>query len=68
MTVLPDRVDPRSPDALANREGMLAQLAVVEEQLDVARAGGGPTYVERHRGRGKLLAREHLPDRYGHVG
>ena len=60
MTVLPDCVDPGSPDATANRAGMLAQLAIFEEQLDLARAGGGPTYVERHRARGKLLARERI--------
>ena len=60
MTVLPDRVDPRSPDAQANSEAMLAQLALVEEQLDAARAGGGQKYVDRHRARGKLLARERI--------
>ncbi len=60
MTVLPDRVDPRSSDAQANSEAMLAQLALVEEQLDAARAGGGQKYVDRHRARGKLLARERI--------
>jgi acetyl-CoA carboxylase carboxyltransferase component len=60
VTVLPDRVDPRSPDAQANSEAMLAQLALVEEQLDAARAGGGQKYVDRHRARGKLLARERI--------
>ena len=60
MTVLADRVDQRDPDAVARREAMLGQLTLVEEQLAAARAGGGPTYVERHRGRGKLLARERI--------
>jgi acetyl-CoA carboxylase carboxyltransferase component len=60
VTVLPDRVDPRSSDAQANSEAMLAQLALVEEQLDAARAGGGQKYVDRHRARGKLLARERI--------
>jgi len=60
VTVLPDRVDLRSPDAQANSEAMLGQLALVEQQLDAARAGGGQKYVDRHRARGKLLARERI--------
>jgi len=60
VTVLPDRVDPRSPDAQANTDAMLGQLALVEQQLDAARAGGGQNYVDRHRARGKLLARERI--------
>jgi len=60
VTVLPDRVDPRSPGAQANSEAMLGQLALVEQQLDAARAGGGQKYVDRHRARGKLLARERI--------
>ena len=39
---------------------MEAALAEVEEQLALARAGGGERYVERHRSRGKLLARERV--------
>ncbi|MCW2607574.1 MAG: carboxyl transferase [Frankiales bacterium] len=43
-----------------NREAMLAQLALVEEQVAAARAGGGTKYVERHHARGKLLPRERI--------
>jgi acyl-CoA carboxylase subunit beta len=39
---------------------MLARLAEIDEQLALARAGGGERYVERHRARGKLLARERI--------
>ena len=39
---------------------MLARLAELDEQLALARAGGGERYVERHRARGKLLARERI--------
>ena len=39
---------------------MLAQLAVLDEQLALAVAGGGPKYVDRHRARGKLTARERI--------
>ncbi len=35
-------------------------LDTVNEQLAAARAGGGERYVERHRERGKLLARERI--------
>jgi acetyl-CoA carboxylase carboxyltransferase component len=44
----------------ANRAGMLERLAALEEQQAAARAGGGERYVQRHRSRGKLLARERV--------
>ncbi len=39
---------------------MLERLRELEAQLEAARAGGGEKYVDRHRGRGKLLARERV--------
>src|SRR5579859_4285445 len=39
---------------------MLELLSRHAEELDRARAGGGPRYQERHRERGKLLARERI--------
>jgi len=39
---------------------MAALLEEVEQQLALARAGGGPRSIERHRGRGKLLTRERI--------
>jgi len=60
MPVLTSSVDPRSDTFRRNREAMLAALEEVEAQLAVARAGGGERYVERHRRRGKLLARERI--------
>ncbi|MFJ1703921.1 acyl-CoA carboxylase subunit beta [Kitasatospora sp. NPDC088346] len=60
MTVLPSRLDPAAPDHRANREAMLARLADLDTEHAKALAGGGPKYVERHRGRGKLLARERI--------
>jgi acetyl-CoA carboxylase carboxyltransferase component len=39
---------------------MLELLAAHETELDKARAGGGPRYEQRHRQRGKLLARERI--------
>ena len=49
-----------SRDFHRNREAMLAQLDWLEAEQAVARAGGGPKYVERHRQRGRLLARERI--------
>jgi acetyl-CoA carboxylase carboxyltransferase component len=60
MDVLPTRVDTRSEDYRANRTGMLALLAELDDLLAAARAGGGETYVRRHRDRGRLLPRERV--------
>ncbi|HEU5111177.1 MAG TPA: carboxyl transferase domain-containing protein [Micromonosporaceae bacterium] len=53
-------VDVRSAEHQANREAMLAKLAEIEAEHAKAIAGGGEKYVERHRKRGKLLARERV--------
>ncbi|GAA5066897.1 acyl-CoA carboxylase subunit beta [Streptomyces similanensis] len=60
MTVLPTALDTDSADYRAARESMLAKLAELEAEHAKALAGGGPKYVDRHRGRGKLLARERV--------
>ena len=60
MQVLPTHVNPRSDAYAANRTAFLEPLAYLDEQLAIARAGGGPKYVERHRQRGKLMARERI--------
>src|SRR5689334_18629970 len=39
---------------------MLELLDAHEEQLALARGGGGTRYVERHRRRGKLMVRERI--------
>ncbi|CAM3100489.1 acyl-CoA carboxylase subunit beta [Tsukamurella hominis] len=57
MTVL--RSTP-APDAAAYRKTMLDKLADLSAEFDKALAGGGEKYVERHRGRGKLTARERI--------
>jgi acetyl-CoA carboxylase carboxyltransferase component len=59
-TVLGSALDARGEQFATNRAASLAVLAQLEEQLDLARAGGGPRYAERHRGRGRLLARERI--------
>src|SRR3954463_7891295 len=59
-TVLRSALDTGSEQYRAKRAAQLALLGQLEEQLDAARAGGGPKYAERHRARGRLLARERL--------
>jgi acyl-CoA carboxylase subunit beta len=60
MTGLRTAVDDRSADFLANRAAMEAKLAEISAEQAKAIAGGGPKYTERHRLRGKLLARERI--------
>ncbi len=60
MEVLPSFVDPSSDTYRENRAGFLEQIATLDEQLELARAGGGEKYVRRHRERGKLMARERI--------
>jgi acyl-CoA carboxylase subunit beta len=60
MQVLASRLDPRSDAYQANRAANLELLAELDRLLAQARAGGGQKYVDRHRARGKLLARERI--------
>ena len=60
MPVLTTTIDPNSDTFRANTRALAEGLDAVNEQLAVTRAGGGDAYVERHRQRGKLLARERI--------
>ncbi|OKJ05665.1 acyl-CoA carboxylase subunit beta [Kitasatospora sp. CB01950] len=60
MTVLPTRLDTSGPAYTADRAAMLEKLAALDAEHARALAGGGPKYVERHRSRGKLPARERI--------
>lgn len=60
MKTLTSSFDFTSATAAANREGNLERLADLERELGRAVAGGGEKYVERHRKRGRLLARERI--------
>jgi acyl-CoA carboxylase subunit beta len=60
LTLLRSAIDDRSSDFAVNKAAMLSKLGELEEQLAKAIAGGGPKYTERHRARGKLLARERI--------
>ncbi|WP_062203669.1 carboxyl transferase domain-containing protein [Aureimonas sp. AU12] len=60
MPALASALLPRSPDCLANRAAMLAQLRTIEEAASDALAGGGAEARRRHVARGKLLPRERV--------
>ena len=53
-------VDLTDDAAVQRRSANLALLEEVNEDLAAAVAGGGPTYVDRHRARGRLLVRERI--------
>jgi len=59
-TVLPSALDTGGEQYRTNRAASLAVLDQLDEQLDLARAGGGERYAARHRDRGRLLARERI--------
>jgi acetyl-CoA carboxylase carboxyltransferase component len=60
MTILATQLDPSSESYRENRRDMLAKLEALDGEHGKALDGGGPKYVERHRKRGKLLARERI--------
>ena len=60
MPVLATTIDPNSDTFRANARALSDGLDTVNEQLAAARAGGGERYVQRHRERGKLPARERI--------
>jgi 3-methylcrotonyl-CoA carboxylase beta subunit len=60
MTRLPSQLDPRGAEFRANREAMSALVADLRGRVAVAAAGGSPKAVEKHRARGRLLARERV--------
>ena len=58
--ILKSSLDVTTAEYRANRTAQLASLAALDEQLAAARAGGGPSYAERHHRRGRLLIRERI--------
>jgi acetyl-CoA carboxylase carboxyltransferase component len=60
VTVLRSSLDTGGPEFSQRREAMLARLDDLEAEIAKALAGGGPKYVQRHRDRGKMTARERI--------
>jgi acetyl-CoA carboxylase carboxyltransferase component len=60
VTVLSTSVQHSDERFAANRDGLLGLLAEHDAQVELAREGGGARYLERHRARGRLTARERI--------
>ncbi|MGD9526604.1 MAG: carboxyl transferase domain-containing protein, partial [Pseudonocardia sp.] len=60
MTVLKSQLDTSSATYASNRAAQLEVLAQLDEVLASVVAGGGERYMQRHRDRGKLAARERV--------
>src|SRR5690625_5006589 len=60
MPVLKTSVDPGSEEFAANLEVQSAAVSALEREFATAIAGGGEKYIQRHRDRGRLLARERI--------
>ncbi|BBX04974.1 acetyl-CoA carboxylase carboxyltransferase subunit [Mycolicibacterium moriokaense] len=60
MAVLVSQLDTSSEAYASNRAHQLDIIAALDEQLELAVAGGGHRQVQRHRERGKLTVRERL--------
>ena len=60
MAVLESRVERAAAEFAANRERMETLVTELRERTESAAAGGGAENVEKHRSRGKLLARERI--------
>ncbi|HEX2044070.1 MAG TPA: carboxyl transferase domain-containing protein, partial [Gaiellaceae bacterium] len=60
MAVLETRADRGAEAYAANRARMEELVAELRERTAAVAAGGGEAAIEKHRGRGKLLARERI--------
>jgi 3-methylcrotonyl-CoA carboxylase beta subunit len=54
------KIDPQSPEFIKNQEQYQEILKTYRERIRQVRNGGSPASVERHKKRGKLLARERI--------
>ena len=60
MSVLKSTLDTASEQYTGATEAMHTKLAEIDAEHDKALLGGGQKYVDRHKKRGKLLARERI--------
>lgn len=60
MYRLESKIDPASPEFKKNKREFLELLRTYRERIREVRKGGSPRSVERHKKRGKLLARERI--------
>lgn len=60
MPVLSSTISANDPAFRARAEAMDGLLVELRSRVDTVVQGGGPKYIDRHRSRGKLLARERI--------
>ncbi len=60
MAVLETKIDPRSEAFAANKAAMQSLVDELNANAAKVAEGGGARYTERHKARGKLLARERI--------
>ena len=60
MSVLKSTLDTASEQFTGATEAMNTKLAEIDAEHSKALLGGGEKYIERHKKRGKLLARERI--------
>jgi acetyl-CoA carboxylase carboxyltransferase component len=60
LTVLQSTIDPDAATFTDAASAATSRLDEIDAELAKALAGGGPKYVERHHGRGKLTPRERI--------
>ncbi len=60
MYKLETKIDVNSPDFKKNKEAFIKQIDRYREILREVKKGGTPSSIERHKKRGKLLARERI--------
>jgi len=60
MEQLVSQINIASPEFRENQEHYREQVRIFRERVDLVKKGGGKEQVERHKSRGKLLARERI--------
>ncbi|HWM38861.1 MAG TPA: carboxyl transferase domain-containing protein [Streptomyces sp.] len=60
MSILQSALDVAGEEYAEHRRTMLERIGELDAELAKSVAGGGEKYIERHRKRGKLLARERI--------
>ncbi|GAB4528241.1 MAG: carboxyl transferase domain-containing protein [Amphiplicatus sp.] len=60
MPVIQSKIDPRSEGFAANAAAMRRLVETLKANVEKVAQGGGPARAERHKARGKLLARERI--------
>ena len=60
MEQIETRIKPASSEFKENREAMLSHVETLRERMAAVRPGGPQKYIDRHKSRGKLTARERI--------